>query len=306
MRTHRVFPALQPWLWRSELLDALVRVEHLTAVRLEPVMRGRDPAVFIDLHFSEGERSVTVPLVYVDLAQLDVRESDPLVFPQGLLGLVPDVRMSEVVERLYPDLERRALTGGFWTEEVIHFAAAPLFDRARERGFFGAAPLSVSLPRIAGVVYAQRFATSKHAVAYGTGAAEAAAFVRGRAVSCGLLEDATDDDARAWYGSFEAAAPERIYDLAVGTGPAPVRATVIVRLDADTNDGTRMACAVPLPADMMLSFDPADGPASSSFSVAATREPFTRPAARIEMPSTASGSRRIRPTTRWRPSQNWS
>ena len=290
MRTHRVFPALQPWLWRIELLSDLVGAEHLAAVRLEPVTRGREPAAFVDLHFSDGERSVTVPLVYVDLAQLDVRESDPLVFPHGLLGVVPDARVSEVVERLLPHLERRALTGGFWTEDVIHFASAPVFDRARERGFFGAAPLSVSLPRVAGAVYAQRFVASKHAVAYGTDAAEAAAFVRGRAVSCGVLDGAADADARAWYGAFDQAEPDGTYDLAVGTGPAPARATVTVRLDADTHDGTRMACAVPLPADLMLSFDLADGPAASSFSVVAMREPFARAAAGIEMPSTASGS----------------
>jgi hypothetical protein len=290
MRTHRVFPALQPWLWRTELLRELVSVEHLRAVRLEPVTRGREPAAFADLHFSDGERAVTVPLVYVDLAQLDVRESDPLVFPHGLLGVVPDARVSEVVERLMADLERRALTGGFWHEDVLRFGPSPIFERARERGFFGAAPLAVSLPRIAGAVYAQRFAASKHAIAYGSGAAEAAAFVRGGAVSCGILEAAADADATAWYGAFDPAAPEGTYDLAVGRGPAAVRATVTVRLDAETHDGMRIACAVPLPADMMLSFDPADGPAALAFSVVATREPFTRPAAVIQMPSTAGGS----------------
>jgi hypothetical protein len=290
MRTHRVFGALQPWLSRGELLRDLVGAEHLTAVRLEPVTRGREPAAFADLHFSAGDRSVTLPLVYVDLAQLDVRECDPLVFPHDLLGVVADARISEVVERLLPELERRALTGGFWSEEVIRFAAAPVFDRARERGFFGAAPLAVSLPRVAGAVYAQRFATSKYVVAYGTGAHEAAAFVRARALSCGVVSAEADEDARAWYGALDAAAPDAAYDLAVGTGPSPVRATVTVRLDRDAHEGTTFAAAVPLPADMMLAFEVAEPAVPASFSVVATREPFARTAERIPMPSIAAGS----------------
>jgi hypothetical protein len=111
VRTHRVFPALQPWLWRGKLLGELVTADRLVAARIEPVTRGREPAAFVDLHFSDGERSAVVPLVYVDLAQLDVRESDPLVFPHGLLGLVTDAQAKGVVERLFPDLERRAMAG---------------------------------------------------------------------------------------------------------------------------------------------------------------------------------------------------
>jgi glycosyltransferase involved in cell wall biosynthesis len=290
MRTHRVFSALQPWQWRNELLSALVGAANLRVARIEPVTRGREPAAFIDLHFSDGERAVTVPLVYVDLAQLDVRESDPLVFPHGLLGVVPDARASEVVERLFPELERRALTGGFWAEDVIRFAPAPVFDRARERGFFGAAPLAISLPPIAGAVYAQRFAASKHAVAYGAGADAAAAFVRGGALSCGVVAATADDDARAWYGTFDAADPGASYDLAVGSGESPARAVVTVRLDREAHDGVQFGCAVPLPADMMIAFDAASGAGASAFTVAATREPFTREADAVEMTATASGS----------------
>lgn len=289
MRTHRVFNALQPWQWRTELLGALVGAANLRVARLEPVTRGREPAAFVDLHFSDGERTVTVPLVYVDLAQLDVRESDPLVFPHGLLGVVPDARASEVVERLFPELERRALTGGFWSEDVIRFAAAPVFDRARERGFFGAAPLATSLPPIAGAVYAQRFAASKYVVAYGDGAGAAAAFIRGSALSCGVI-GAADEDSRAWYGGFEAADPGASYDLAVGSGPSPAHATVTVRLDRDAHDGERFACAAPLPADLMLAFDAAPSAAASSFTVVSTREPFARDLHGVDMPATATGS----------------
>jgi hypothetical protein len=289
MRTHRVFPALQPWLWRTDLLRDLVRADRLVATRIEPIVRSREPAAFIDLHFSDGERNVTVPLVYLDLAQLDLRESDPLVFPHGIVNVVSDASASGVVERLLPELERRAFTGGFWTEDVIHSGAAPAFERARERGFFGAAPLAVALPRIAGAVYAQRFAAAKRVVAYGSDASEAAAFLRAGAQSCFVMDDA-GMDASAWYGAFEAASRFDACDLAIGHGPAPVRAIVSVRLDAGEHAGNRFVSAAPLPADVMLSFDPADGAAAGEFSVVTEREPFTRPASAVELPSAARGS----------------
>jgi len=287
MRTHREFPALQPWSWRSELLGELVTADRLVAVRIEPITRGREPAAFLDLHFSDGERRVTVPLVYVDLAQLDVRESDPLVFPHDILGIVTDASAREVVERVFPDLERRSIAGGFWGEEVIRYADAAAFERARERGFFGAAPLAVALPRIAAAVYARRFAVGKHVVAYGPQAPEFAAFLSGIATCTTLGEDA---DASAWYGAFEAGAGGRTYDLAVGSGPLPVTAAVVVRTDADATEGVRVAVAGPLPADVMLSFNASDGEAAASFSILATREPFARRTPEIELPPPVGGS----------------
>jgi hypothetical protein len=289
MRTHRVFPGLQPWIWRTDALRELARAELLVATRIEPIMRSREPAAFIDLHFSDGERNVTLPLVYLDLAQLDVREYDPLVFPHGVLNVLSDAHAEAIVERLLPDLERRALAGGFWTEEVIRWGAAPAFERARERGFFGAAPFAISLPQIAGAVYAQRLARAKRVVAYGSGAAAVAAFLRGEAQSCAIDGDA-DADAAAWYGTFDAASAAVAYELAIGSGPAPFPATAVVRLDPGDHGGTVLTAVSPLPADVMVSFDPADGAAVASFSVVAEREPFARPVPPIEVVAGAGGS----------------
>ena len=269
----------------------LVGSAHLTAARIEPVTRGREPAAFVDLHFSDGERSVVVPLVYVDLAQFELREFDPFVFPHGLLEIVTDAQISVVVERLMPHLEQTALSGGFWTEDVVRFAPSAIFDLARERGFFGAAPLATSLPRIAGAVYAQRFAKAKHVIAYGPDAGEQAAVLRAGARSCAVLDDAGSGDARAWYGSFDPAAPGDGCDVAIGSGPAPVTGVIGIRLDAGARAGERVACAVALPADLMIDFAavPADAEAAS-FHVVSSLEPFVRPGAELTGPSTASGS----------------
>ena len=287
MRTHRVFPALQPWSWRTELLRGLVTGAHLVAARIEPVTRGREPTAFLDLTFSDGERSIVIPLVYVDIAQLDIREADPLLFPQSILGTVTDARACEIVDRVLPDLERRAASGGFWAEEVLLYGDGTLFAAARARGFFGAAPLATSLPRIAPAVYAKRFSVGKHVVAYGANAIEFGAFLAGAATSCTVLGD--DADASAWYGSLEPANLSHTFDLAIGAGPAPLSAATLVRVD-DEETGVEIAVAAPIPADVMLAFQAGDGPAAAHFSVATTREPYTRLTPDVAVTATVGGS----------------
>ncbi len=287
MRTHRVFPALQPWAWRSELLRDLVAGEHLVAARIEPVTRGREPTAFLDLHFSDGERTVTIPLVYVDLAMLDVREADPLLFPQFLLNVVSDARACEIVDRVLPDLEVRALNGGFWTEEVLLYGDAPVFATARARGFFGAAPLTTSLPRIAAAVYARRFAAGRRAVAYGPNANELGAFLGGLTTSCTVF--AADAEASAWYGPLPTADPAQSCDVAIGPGEPPVTASTCVRVD-DARSGVTIGVAPPLPADLMLAYRLGDGPAAAHFSVTTAREPYTRPTPDIAVAPPVGGS----------------
>ena len=282
-----MFPALQPWSWRTELLRELVTGEHLVAARIEPVTRGREPTAFIDLTFGDGERSIVVPLVYVDIAQLDVREADPLLFPQSVLGIVTDARACEVVDRLLPELVRRAAGGGFWAEEVLFYGESTHFAAARARGFFGAAPLATSLPRIAPAVYAKRFAVSKHVVCYGPDAIEFGAFLTGIATSCTVVGD--DAEASAWYGALETAHTSQTFDLAVGAGPSPAEATTCVRVDAQRS-GLAIAVAAPIPADLMLAFEAGVSPAAANFSVATTREPYTRATADVAVTSTAGGS----------------
>lgn len=287
MRTHRTFPALQPWSWRTAALADLVRAERLAAARLEPVTRGREPAALLDLYFTDGERGIAIPLVYVDLAQLELRESDPLVFPHHLLGVIGDAVARGIIERLAGDLERRAFTGGFWREEVLAYGDVAAFERARVRGFFGAAPLAKALPKIAPAVYARRFAGGgKQVVAYGPEAHQFAAFLSGP-IACAVLGD--DAEARAWYGDFESGTTAQSYDLAIGSGSAPVLAAVTVRSDAAA-EGRRVAIAAPLPAEVMISFDAADGPQAAQFSVGTTREPFARPAAPLAFPAAMAAS----------------
>lgn len=288
MRTHRLFPSLQPWSWRSELLRDLVTADNLAAIRLEPASRQRDPIVLADLHFRSGDRAVTIPLVYVDLAQLDVREADPLIFPHALLDVVSDAQAGAVVERVFPDLERRALGGGFWSEEVVRYGDTGVFDTARERGFFGAAALEVSLPRIAPAVYARRFAARKDVVAYGSDGPAFAALLGGVAASCTVAGG--DAAAFAWYGDFSAPDGGVRFDLAIGDDTPPVPAACSVRTDPGQAADLHVTVVAPRPADVMISVDPGDGRAAGGFSVRGAPEPFARPVAAIETKQVAGGS----------------
>jgi hypothetical protein len=285
-----VFPDLQPWAADPERVRACASVEHLAVARIEPVTRGREPAAFLDLTFAAGSTSVTIPLIYIDLAQLDVREVDPLVFPAVYDGLLDDERARQLVDRLFPALETRAHRSGFRAEEVIVFGDDALFTHARAAGCFGAAPLGQSIPLIAPAVYARRFARAARVLTYGARAAEAAAFVRGLAVATTIAE--TDATAAAWYGVEAGRIDPGGYDLAIGSGPAPAPAATTVRTDADA-PGVALAAVAPLPGDLLISFDPADGPAATRFAVQVEREPFRRPAHALAAPGNGGSAGRI-------------
>jgi hypothetical protein len=291
VRIHRAFPDLQPWASLTDRVREFATVDHLVAARIEPVTRGREPAALLDLTFVVGDASLTIPLISIDLAQLDVREVDPLVFPAAYAGVLDDARAHAFVERLVPDLERRAHAGGFAREEVIAYGDLALFERARAEGLFGAAPLTRSIPAVAAAVYARRFARNARVLAYGPLAAQSAAFVRGLAAS--VVADGADGTTAAdWYGIAGGRPNDDGYDLAIGAGVAPARASTTVRTDAGA-PGLRVIAVEPLPGDLLLSFDPDDGAPAASFAVQTEREPFRRDAAAIEVPRSGGSAGRI-------------
>jgi hypothetical protein len=141
-------------------------------------------------------------------------------------------------------------------------------------------------------------------VAFGPRAHEIAGFLSGLASSCAVAGD--DAEARDWYGGFESANLEVSCDLAVGSGALPLAAAVTIRTDDHDADGLTVSATASLPADLMLSFDPDDGPAAAAFSVVATREPFARHVPDVELPPPVGGSAgriaiAVRPDAAWAP-----
>lgn len=289
MRTHRAFPGLQPWS-DPALLRELVVPNRLTVLRVEPVARAREPAAIVDLHFSAGDRHVTLPLILIDVAMLILREADPLVFPQAIAGLLDDEALAPLVDVVAAALEPRAYGTAQWVEDTIVFRADPLFDRARARGWFGAAPLAVSVPRIAPALYARRFAPGRTLLAYGPYAHEAAAFVRDLARRCDVA--LTDDDAARYFGA--AGSPDAgPYDLAIGSGPEPAAAAGATSVRIDENGAGAIPVVAPLPTDVLVSFDPADGPVVGSFTIERPREPLLREPGFGNVPPRGGSSGRI-------------
>lgn len=288
MRMHRAFPGMQPWT-ETALLRELVHVESLTTVRVEPITRAREPAAIVDLHFADGVRHVTIPLVLVDVAMLQVREADPLVFPHVVAQAVGDALLRPIVEVVAAALESRAYRGGRWTEEVIALRPDPLFVAARERGWFAAAPLETSLPRVAPASYARRFAAGRTAVTFGPDAVELAAFLREGTRRC---EVAASDPEAARYFAAPSLAEARHYDVALGSGDLAFTADVIVRCDGD---GPELVPVVaPLPANVMISFDPIDGPVVGTFAVDRASAPPLREIGRgTPLPSVGGSAGRI-------------
>ena len=289
MRTHRAFPALQPWR-DPALLREVVSVDALTVMRIEPITRAREPAVILDLHFAAGERHATIPFVLVDVAMLLLREADPLVFPHAVANAIGDEPCARLIDALVTDLEVRAFRNERWREEVVERRADPLFARARERGWYGAAPLAVSLPRIAPAVYARRLAAGHTVLAFGADALENAAFVRDVARRWNAAGD--DSDAAAYFAVVPPAGEER-YEFAIGAGAPPAAAADASVVHTDGGGALIVPVADPVPANVLVSFDPGDGPAARTFGVTARREPPLRsaPPAAAAPPLGGSGGR---------------
>jgi len=274
MRTHRAFAVLQPWR-DPAVLRALVTVEALTVMRIEPISRAREPAVILDLHFADGERHTTVPFVLVDVAMLIVREADPLVFPHTIATAIGDEMCARLIDALVPELEPRAFRNDRWSEEVVVRRDDPLFARARERGWYAAAPLATALPRIAAAVYARRLVAGHSVLAYGPDAVESAAFVRDVARLWNVA--GSDGEAAAYFG----VTPSEItgpFEVAIGLGDPPVEAAEASVVRSDGVGDVIVPVAAPLPANVLVSFDPGDGPVVGTVGVTARREPPLRPA----------------------------
>ncbi|HEX3463998.1 MAG TPA: hypothetical protein VHS78_08130 [Candidatus Elarobacter sp.] len=265
MRIHRTHTILAPWsTGRAPVLDAA----RLVAVRIEPVLRQRRPALALDLHLADDDGITAIPVVLADPSTIVDRDRDPLIFPAGTPG--DDAFAAALAERILPYLERLVLSGERIAEHVLTFTPSPAFDAARAAGCFGAAPLRESLARLAPYRYARRFARGR------TVRIDAPDAIGGWAMLRDLgpvaVASARRDPAELrWYGEAPVAA-ERADVAIVAADADPGDAACVVRLDA----GDAVEVVDPLALDVAISFDPAEGPARRWFTVERAVEPVQR------------------------------
>jgi len=282
MRTHRTHAVIPPWSTSAPVLDSA----RLAAVRVEPVRHHRRTVLALDVCLADADALTVLPLVLVDPALVVERDRDPLVFPHGTPG--DDAFACALAERVLPHLERIVLNGGAIAEHVVRFANVPAFDAARAAGCFGAAPLRDALARLAPYRYARRFARG-HSVRIDAPDALGGWRMLHDAAAAGVAPARRNAAERGWYGDAPDA-PSRA-DVAIVARDADAGdAACVVRLDPDLSAvrGTLVETVDPLPLDVGIAFDPAEGPARRWFAV--ERVPERAPRARPSSAAPAGAS----------------
>ncbi len=266
MRRHRTHEIIAPWSTGAPAFDAAC----LAAVRVEPVLRQRRPALALDLYLAGDAGDTIVPLVLVDPAVAIERDRDPLVFP---FETPADDRFAQgVAERVLPYLEKLILRGEPVAEHVLYFADAPRFRAARDAGCFGAAPLRDALARLAPYRYARRFVRGRSVRIDAPDAVGGWALLRG-ACTVAVAAACRDAVSSAWYGEAPVAAGAADVCI-VAAGADAGDAACVLRLDCDANSPFHQVEAVdPVPLDVGLVFDPAEGRACRRFAVERAPEP---------------------------------
>jgi len=275
MRTHRTHEILAPWSTARAVLDP----GRLAAVRIEPVLRQRRPAFALDFYLADDAGTTVIPMVLADPATIVDRDRDPLIFPYGTPG--DDAFAHALAQRILPHLEHLVLGGARVEEHVVAFADAPRFDAARAAGCFGAAPQRDALSRLAPYWYARRFARGRCVRIDAPDAVGGWALLR--AVGTVVVADARREPAAlAWYGDAPVANDARADVAIVAARGDAGEAACVLRLDPASDDdaATRRAHLVevvdPLPLDVGIAFDPAEGPARRWFAVERAPEPAPR------------------------------
>jgi hypothetical protein len=286
MRTHRTHAVIAPWSTAAPVLDP----ERLVAVRIEPVRRQRRPALALDLCLADDAGCTVIPLVLADPAVIVERDRDPLIFPHD--APVDDALALALSARVLPHLERIVLDGGEIAEHVLELAPSQAFAAARAAGCFGAAPLRDALARLAPYRYARRFVRGRAVRIDAPDAAGGWALLRDAgqvAVASHRREPAT----LAWYGDAPVAA-ERADVAIVGDGADAGDAPCVVRCDPASapRDGDLLVVD-PLPLDVAISFDPAEGPARRWFTVERAPEPPLRTVPRMRYAASGGSGGRI-------------
>jgi hypothetical protein len=284
MRLHRTNEVLAPWSTGAPVLDPA----RLAAVRIEPVFRQRRPALALDFYLAGDSGDTIVTTVLADPASVIERDRDPLIFPAGMPG--GEAFALALAERVLPHLEALVLGAEPLVEHVLEFAAAPRFEAARRAGCFGAAPLRDALTRLAPYRFAQRFARGRSVRIDAPDAVGGWALLRGIG-SVGVAQRCRDGVALAWYGDAPLAG-ERTDVAIVAADGDPGSAACVLRLDAE---GThRLEVVDPLPLDVGISFDPAEGPVRRWFAVECAPEPASRAHRQLDYVAAGGSTGRIR------------
>lgn len=270
MRTHRKHTALICWT-DAAVLRELVCPQNLISARLEPITRGLRGGAGLDLMFARDGHVAGVPLIEIVPEMLAYRESSPFVWPQTVADAIGEDAAQALETLILPWIEAHALGRPLTTELMRLYGEAKeraLFERAKSFGFLGAAPYEDVLRTAAPYAYAARFAQGARVGARDASGANGAAMLsrHARSVRFDLLDDERNALAATWFGIDAFGRVEGESDVAIHRAEDSIDAPVVVVLDDDST-GTVIHAAMPIPTDVMFSFDPQDAPAAAKFRV---------------------------------------
>lgn len=277
MRIHERFSFLWPMYDRA-FVARLLRAEALVAVRLEPVYSLRYEA-YMDALFEHDGQWLVVSFLRVDGASIMAPENPPITWPAGLAAF-NGPQIDEIDAKITPWL-RSIAAARMVNEEHIRFwrdtpALRSDVEQAREAGFLGATTYPDVVRSVGAAVYALRLVRDGRVALRGPNAPNAAAILS--SVVTGLDVECSDF-ARRWFagidfGSINLGAN---YICFIGPRAHPVEARYCVFDDGSVaSDERNVALVEPVPSDVMLSFDPQDGPVSRNFSVTECAVPVRR------------------------------
>ncbi|GAC1593414.1 MAG: hypothetical protein NVS3B28_23330 [Candidatus Velthaea sp.] len=269
----------------------LVHPRWLTTARFEPIFREKFGSGILDLVFERDEAIVVVHAIQIDMLALATLEGPVLEWPHRFP--VADPQADAIEEFVFPWLRTLVRGRTASSESIRSYAPSTTFEHARERGFRGAAPLGRTLVEAAPFVYARRFAVNASVRIACSDAYHAAATLGdiARAVDIDFTVVQSDDLARRWYGDPRLT-PLGQPDVAIVetlADPAAHGVACVVARRAEPGEGTTIV-PEPIPCDHLFTFDPADAPEASRFSVRAQDIRVVRPARSASAPLPAGGS----------------
>lgn len=276
MRHHRAFAELAIVL--GDFGERLTPAQ-LVAARLEPVIRAGAGAAIVDLHFRDEERRTVIPFLIVDVPMLEARERDPLVWPRcatEIAGLEGDA-IGDCIEVWLRDL---GTDGALCREHWRIFGDAQdeaHFQRARDAGFLGAAPLEIVARKAAAYVFARRHARARDVLIAARDAELGAVLL---APVARRVEIATPEEAALrWYSPKPEPGERDVVIVDAGSAQRAEFAAARTVIDLDGGPGVRIEPAPVVPIDSLFDFTGEVLRGERSFSVKtrserALRKPF--------------------------------
>ncbi len=297
MRYHQRFPAYALH-HDAERLRALIRAENLCFARAEPTWSNRHEAE-LDLVFKSDGAYATIAFAIVDGVMLLERESDPIVWPGWMRGVIDEAVSEGVSDYLFPWLRSRVLSRFENAEFSRTFRSDPAtsadIDRARAAGLLGAATLGTVMRSIAAASYAIRFAQRGSVLVAGPDGANGAALLAGRFAHVAYAPaDGEDFEfTKRWFSTSAIARHDvaRSYEVYVGERARDVASNVRIFSSPASDGEWPVEIAQPLPLGVLVSFDPEDSAKIGEIAVSIkTRDTALERESRLAAPTPVGGS----------------